>query len=171
MGRYNEKFKDYLQVRTIIEHLDDIAEIMEKKYGIDDTCLKYVGKDLKTKFLKQQQKLFTAIEQNNSSQIEVHGRAMIKAWKIVDGICEDANAKKIYYDVWQTKHSNLPDVIVNVCKSRKQLPLGQARGQSWISVEGLVNSLPQGVFEVKKEFAGSRVTAEVDKFFDDKPPF
>ena len=49
MGKFNSHFSDYYTLRTIIEHLDDIVEIMEKKYGIDQTYLKYVDKGLKEK--------------------------------------------------------------------------------------------------------------------------
>ena len=54
---------------------------------------------------------------------------------------------------------------------RKQLPLNQKEGEAWISIEGLVNTMPETVFKVKEEFKGSRVSKEVDDFYDDPIPF
>jgi len=172
MGRYNSHFRDYFNVRSVIEHLDQIAEIMTKKYGIDDMCLTYVDKGLREKFKKQEEKLRVAIDKNMDRDLIVKlGRGMIRAWKIVDGECESKGVKKIDTNVWQAKHDNLPNTIINVTRYRKQLPLNQKKGEAWISIEGLVNTMPKTVFKVKEEFKGSRVSKEVDDFYDDPIPF
>ena len=171
MGKFNSHFSDYYTLRTIIEHLDQIVEIMEKKYGIDQTYLKYVDKDLREKFLKQQERLIKAIRKNDNKNIIELARGMIKAFKIVDGICEDQQVKKIDSNVWQIKHDGLPKTIINVCRHKKQLPIGQHEGQAWISLEGLINTIPKAVFVTKEEFKGARVVKEVDDFFGDPIPF
>tara|TARA_S200000501_G_scaffold34550_1_gene28680 strand:- start:3413 stop:3928 length:516 start_codon:yes stop_codon:yes gene_type:complete len=171
MGKFNSHFSDYYSLRTIIEHLDQIVEIMEKKYGIDQTYLKYVDKGLREKFLKQEERLIRAIKREDNKNIIELARGMIKAFKIVDGICEDQQVKKIDSNVWQTKHDGLPKTIVNVSRYNKQLPLGQHEGQVWISLEGLVNTIPRTVFATLKEFKGARVKDDVDNFYDDPIPF
>ena len=171
MGKFNSHFSDYYSLRTIIEHLDQIVEIMEKKYGIDQTYLKYVDKGLREKFLKQEERLIRAIKRGDNKNIIELARGMIKAFKIVDGICEDQKVKKIDSNVWQIKHDGIPKTIINVSRYKKQLPLGQHEGQVWISLEGLVNTIPKSVFIAKDEFKGARVVKEVDEFFDDPIPF
>ena len=89
MGKFNSHFSDYYSLRTIIEHLDQIVEIMEKKYGIDQTYLKYVDKGLREKFLKQEERLIRAIKRGDNKNIIELARGMIKAFKMVDGICDD----------------------------------------------------------------------------------
>ena len=114
MGKFNSHFSDYYTLRTIIEHLDQIVEIMEKKYGIEETYLKYVDKGLREKFLTQQERLTKAIKRGDDKNIIPLARGMIKAFKIVDGICEDQKVKKIDSNVWQIKHDGLPKTIINV---------------------------------------------------------
>jgi len=171
MGKFNSHFSDYYTLRTIIEHLDQIVEIMEKKYGIEETYLKYVDKGLREKFLTQQERLTKAIKRGDDKNIIPLARGMIKAFKIVDGICENQKVKKIDSNVWQIKHDGLPKTIINVSRHNKQLPLGQEEGHVWVSLEGLVNTIPRAVFVTLEEFKGARVKDDVDNFYDDPIPF
>ena len=167
MGLYS-RYTD-TEEEALIDHLKQIASMMESRYGKADECLNGVSKDLKEKFLKQEAMFKEAKRKKDGGAILKRGKALIRAWKVVDAECVKNKVKAIPHNVWTSKHSEVNDVTIKVVERLTQLPDKWDETEAWITIDGLIEAVPPAVIRVKSSFAGSMLHNE--NLYDDPIPF
>jgi len=154
---------------ALIDHLKQIASMMEARYGKADEAIQAVDKTLRERFLEQEQLFIKAKDKWDKIGILKQGKALIRAWKAIDAECVKKKVKHIPHNVWTAKHSDVNGVTIKVVERLTQLPKDWPEDEAWITVAGLVQSVAPGVLRVKASFPGSMLHTE--NFFDDPIPF
>lgn len=85
---------DFAVYRHAIAQLDELAGVMEAKWGVD-RLPRLVQADLAEKFYSQLDKLNAAIEVGSPADIEHHAGRMQNAWRALDGAAEAAGARPL----------------------------------------------------------------------------
>ena len=167
MGLYS-RYTD-TESEALIDHLKQIASMMESRYGKAEEALNGVDKGLRERFYKQEELFKEAKRSGDGGAILKRGKALIRAWKVVDAECIRNKVKVIPHNVWTTRHSQVSDVTVKVVERLSQLPDKWDETEAWITLDGLVESIPPAVIKIKSSFAGSMLHTE--NFYDDPIPF
>lgn len=167
MGFYS-RYTD-TESEALIDHLKQIASMMEARYGKADEALNGVDKGLRERFYKQEELFKEAKRSGDGGAILKRGKALIRAWKAIDETCVSNKIKHIPHNVWTAKHDRVKNVTVKVVQRLSELPDKWGEDEAWITVGALVDSVAPGVIQVKASFPGSMLHNE--NFYDDEIPF
>ena len=160
------------ETRLVIEAHDLVSREMELKWGVD-RLHKLVPGELGAKFLAQRDKFNQAIHFNNEADIKKHGAGMKRAYQMLDDEAEKAGAPHVGREFWELRHPSADDLIIRLVRTQEEMPTDQPEGVAYLSADELIEFVPRTVIEIKRTFAGSRVTdmKRKDTTPDDPIPF
>ena len=138
----------------VISDHDMKAWEMDCKWGTDN-LQELVDQELGRKFVAQQEMYRKALRSNNELSIQKHGRAMVKAFDVLDRDAVKQGARGIEpKDYWSY---DMNGIEVRLVKTNAEMPRKKDDGVAYLSVPELMKFVPPGVFEIKETFAGSKV--------------
>lgn len=161
------------EARDVVDALDMVAHEMEMKWGVSRLD-KLVDAELGSRFNQQLERLNRAIAANDSPSIVKHGNGMKKAWQVLDAEAEKIGASHVGQEFWEMRHPNIPDVTVRLVRTAAEMPTkNKPDDVTYLCAEELIAFVPGTVLEIKRHFAGAKVTdmTPSERTPDDPIPF
>ena len=156
--------------RLVVEAHDLVAREMESKWGVD-RLERLVDETLGKKFLTARDRFNAAIAANDDERIQKLGAQMKRAWIALDEEATRSGAKPLDpTDFWEMRHQQW---TVRLVRSVEEMPKEQPEGVVYLAAEELLAFVPGTVLEIKRHFAGAKVTdiEPKDKTPNDPIPF
>ena len=146
------------EARDVVSALDMVAHEMEMKWGVDRLS-KLVNAELGSRFNQQLERLNRALAANDSPAIVKHGNGMKKAWQVLDAEAEKIGASHVGQEFWEMRHPTKPDITVRLVRTAAEMPTkNKDEDVAYLCAEELIAFVPGTVLEIKKVFAGAKVT-------------
>ena len=141
--------------RLVVEAHDLVAREMESKWGVD-RLERLVDEALGKKFLTARDRFNEAIAAHNDERIQKLGAQMKRAWIALDEEATRTGAKQLDpNDFWEMRHEQM---TVRLVRSVEEMPKEQPEGVVYLAAEELLAFVPGTVLEIKRHFAGAKVT-------------
>jgi hypothetical protein len=98
------------RIHALVEHVDQVALAMERKWGIDRLRL-LVPAELRAKFDAQKDRLDVAIASNNEDLIRIHAEGMQRAWEALDRAASEVGHGPLVPEVWECKLLETGEIV------------------------------------------------------------
>ena len=161
------------EASDVVSALDMVAHEMEMKWGVSRLD-KLVDAELGSRFNQQLERLNRALAADDSPSIIKHGNGMKKAWQVLDAEAEKIGASHVGQEFWEMRHPEKPDITVRLVRTAAEMPTKNKDDDvAYLCAEEIIAFVPATVLEIKKVFAGAKVTdmKPTETMPDDPIPF